>query len=153
MGAYKHLPTESNSHCNWNAHSLKMLRPSEWRRWITSTAFSPLENRRGDLSAPFRWSEPPTGSTHERGFSDIWYCPIFQSDIRHWGWKLLGIRHSKISLTLYTLPLKGEKSHRATECKVDTQHSHFQVDTRHCQKFDLDTRHSDTPSWALQVVN
>ena len=25
-------------HCNWNAHSLRMLWPSEWRRWITSTA-------------------------------------------------------------------------------------------------------------------
>ena len=43
-------------------------------------------------------------------------------------------------------------SHRATECKVDPRHSHLQVDTRHCQRFDLDTRHSDPPSWALQVV-
>ncbi len=25
-------------HCNWNVHSLRMLRPAEWRRWIISTA-------------------------------------------------------------------------------------------------------------------
>ncbi len=45
----------------------------------------------------------------------------------------------------------GQINHRATECKVDTRHSHFQVDTWHCQKFDPDTRHSHPPSWALKL--
>ena len=27
--------SEFQFHCNWNVHSLRMLRPSEWRRWIT----------------------------------------------------------------------------------------------------------------------
>ena len=72
-------------------------------------------------------------------------------------------RHSKFSPTLDILPSKALKkvgsmnstrrfshiSHRATKCKVDTRHSHFQVDTWHCKRFDLDTRHSDPPSWAL----
>ena len=50
-----------------------------------------------------------THSTHEGDFSDSRHCPNFQSNIRHWGWKLLDIRHSKISSTLGTLPSKGKK--------------------------------------------
>ncbi len=41
--------------------------------------------------------------------------------------------------------------------KPDTRHSNFQVDTQHCQKFDVNIPHSDPSSWALvlqyHVVN
>ena len=35
--------------------------------------------------------------------------------------------------------------------KLDTWHSHFQVDTGHYQIIEVDTRHSDPPSWALTL--
>ena len=51
-GHYGFSAAIDKSKCNLNAHSLRMLRPSEWRRWITSIASISLKNRRGYSSAP-----------------------------------------------------------------------------------------------------
>ena len=36
--------------------------------------------------------------------------------------------------------------------KPDTLHSNSQFDTRHCQISEVDIRQSDSPSWALDMV-
>ena len=47
-------------------------------------------------------------------------------------------------------PKKVGSTNKPQGYRMLSRRSRFQVDTRHCQKFDLDTRHSDPlhgPSW------
>ena len=43
------------------------------------------------------------------------------------------------------------KNYETLIFQVDTPNSHFKVDIQHCQKFELDTRHSYPPLWALYM--
>ncbi len=57
---------------------------------------------------------------------------FFQSDIQHWGQKLVDIRHI---------------------FQQDTWNPYSKVDIRHCQKFKLDTWPSYPPLWAQSILN
>ena len=84
--------------------------------------------------------------SHKGVLSDTRHCLFFQPYIRHWGQKLVDIKHSKISPTLDTLLSRVNNVCRFLSIRLeawivlsqlDTRNPHFKVDTRHCQKFEL----------------
>ena len=111
----------------------------EWKK--TLLIWSVLEDKLQIFKDLYAYGADPF-IFDERGYNSIHYCVNLERI------EFLEVLANGKTVEEQVKKLGANKP-QTTECKVDTGHSHFQVHTRHCQKFDLDTRHSDPPSWAL----